>query len=131
MTAELQLLAASAFLGLVHIVLAAQASNLQRGFRYGGGPRDELVPPLIGIGGRLERAQRNFLETFPLFAAAVLIAHAAGAQSWMTVWGAHLYFWARLAYLPAYVSGVFLVRSLIWNVATIGIILLLLAPFVR
>ena len=122
---------ASAFLGLVHIILAAQASNLQRGWRWGAGARDEPAAPLAGIGGRLERAQRNFLETFPLFAAAVLIAHAAGEPSWMTVWGAHLYFWARLAYLPAYVSGVYLVRSLIWNVATVGILLILLAPFVR
>jgi len=129
MTAELQLLAASAFLGLVHIILAAQASNVQRGFRWGGGPRDEPAPPLTGIGGRLERAQRNFLETFPLFAAAVLIANAAGVHNWATSWGAHLYFWARLAYIPAYASGVFLVRSLIWNVATIGILLVLIAPF--
>jgi uncharacterized MAPEG superfamily protein len=130
MPPELQLLAASALLGLVHIILAAQASNFQRGFRWGGGPRDEPAQPLAGIGGRLERAQRNFLETFPLFAAAMLIAHAAGEQSWMTLWGAHLYFWARLAYLPAYASGIFLVRSLIWNVAAVGILLVLLAPFV-
>ncbi|HEX2257699.1 MAG TPA: MAPEG family protein [Afifellaceae bacterium] len=131
MTVELQLLAASAFLGLVHIILAAQAANLQRGFRWGGGPRDEAEAPLAGIGGRLERAQRNFLETFPLFAAAVLVAHAAGEESWMTALGAHLYFWARLAYVPAYVSGVFLVRSLIWNVATVGILLVLIAPIIR
>lgn len=129
MTNELQLLTGSAFLGFVHIILAAQAANLQRGFRYGGGPRDEPAPPLTGIAGRLERAQRNFLETFPLFAAAVLIAHATDGYSWLTIWGAHLYFWARLAYLAAYLSGVFLVRSLIWNVATLGIILVLMAPF--
>lgn len=128
MTVELQLLAASICLGLVHIVLAAQAANVQRGLRWGGGPRDEALPPLSGVGGRLERAARNFLETFPLFTAAVLIADAADSHSWMTVGGAHLYFWARLIYLPAYASGIFLVRSLIWNVATIGIILILLAP---
>ncbi|HKA73916.1 MAG TPA: MAPEG family protein, partial [Xanthobacteraceae bacterium] len=71
----------------------------------------------------------NFLETFPLFAAAVLLAHAAGKESALTWWGANLYFWARVAYLPLYASGVFLVRSLVWNIAAFGIFLLLAALF--
>ena len=79
------------------------------------------------IAGRLERALANFLETFPLFAAAILIAHAAGRHDWMTVWGAQLYFWARVLYVPLYTFGVYLVRSLAWNVATFGIILILLS----
>ena len=45
----------------------------------------------------------------------------------MTVWGAQLYFWARVVYVPLYAFGVFLVRSLVWNVATLGIILILLS----
>ena len=49
---------------------------------------------------------RNFLETFPLFAAAVLIAALAGRHSWMTEWGAVLYFVARVAYLSLYAFGV-------------------------
>jgi uncharacterized MAPEG superfamily protein len=70
---------------------------------------------------------RNFGETFPLFAAAVLITHVVGRHDWMTEWGVQLYFWGRIAYLALYAGGVFLVRSLIWNVATAGIVLLLLA----
>ena len=45
----------------------------------------------------------------------------------MTEWGAQLYFWARVLYVPLYAVGLPLVRSLVWNVATLGIILLLLA----
>ena len=45
----------------------------------------------------------------------------------MTVWGAQLYFWGRVVYVPLYASGVFLVRSLVWNVPTLGIILILLS----
>jgi uncharacterized MAPEG superfamily protein len=70
---------------------------------------------------------RNFMETFPLFAAAVLMAHVAGRHSWMTEWGAQLYFWARLVYLGLYAAGVFLVRSLVWNLAVLGMVLILLA----
>jgi uncharacterized MAPEG superfamily protein len=124
---ELTLLALSVVLGLVQIILSAQAASRQRGYRYAASTRDEPVPPLTGVAGRLERARKNFGETFPFFAAAVLMAHEAGRHSWMTVWGAHLYFWARVVYLPLYALGVPLVRSLVWNVAFAGIVLLLLA----
>ena len=129
MTIELTMLALSVGLGLAQIVLAAHFVNRQRGYRWAAGSRDEPQPPLKGVGGRLDRALRNFLETFPLFAAAILIAHASGSQSWMTAWGAQLYFWGRVAYVPLYASGIFLVRSLAWNVATIGIVLILLGLF--
>ena len=45
----------------------------------------------------------------------------------MTLWGAQLYFWTRVLYVPLYAFGVPLVRSLAWNVATFGIILILLS----
>jgi uncharacterized MAPEG superfamily protein len=127
MTIELTMLALSVGLGLVQIVLSAQSKNLARGYWWAAGPRDAPMPPLTGVAGRLERALTNFLETFPLFAAAVLIAQAVGRHDWMTVWGAQLYFWGRVAYVPVYVLGVPLLRSLIWDVATVGIMFILLA----
>ena len=127
MTFELRILALSVVLGLVQIVLASHAASLQRGYLWTAGSRDEAVPPLIGIAGRLERALRNFVETFPLFAAAVLIAHVTNTHSWMTEWGVQLYFGARVGYLALYAAGVFLLRSLVWNVATLGIAMVLLS----
>jgi uncharacterized MAPEG superfamily protein len=127
MTLELKVLALSIVLGLVQIVLASHAASLQRGYVWTASSRDEVVPQLTGVAGRLERALHNFVETFPLFAAAVLTAHVAGTQSWMTEWGVQLYFWARVAYVAFYAAGVFLVRSLVWNVATLGIILVLVS----
>ena len=122
MTTELTMLALSIVLGLVQITIAANASTRQRGADWNVGPRDEVLPPLSGTAGRLDRALSNFLETFPLFAAAVLIAALAGRHNWMTEWGAVLYFAARLAYVPLYAFGVRIVRSLAWCVATLGII---------
>jgi uncharacterized MAPEG superfamily protein len=127
MTFELRILALSVVLGLVQIVLASHAASLQRGYLWTAGSRDEAVPPLTGIAGRLERALRNFIETFPLFAAAVLIAHVTNTHSSMTEWGVQLYFGARVAYLALYAAGVFLLRSLVWNVATLGIAMVLLS----
>ena len=127
MTTELRMLALSTVLGLVQILLSSHSGNLQRGYRWAAGSRDEPAPPLKGVADRLDRALRNFLETFPLFAAAVLVAHVANRHDWMTVWGAHLYFWARVLFVLLYAFGVPLIRSLVWTVATIGIILILVA----
>jgi uncharacterized MAPEG superfamily protein len=75
----------------------------------------------------LERASRNFLETFPAFVAAVFLAHVLGREGALSEWGAGLYFLARLIYLLLYAAGVPLLRSLVWNVAFVGIALLLFA----
>jgi uncharacterized MAPEG superfamily protein len=95
MTLELKVLALSIVLGLVHIVLASHAASLQRGYVWAASSRDEAVPALTGVAGRLARALQNFAETFPLFAAGVLIAHVAATHSWMTEWGVQHYFWTR------------------------------------
>ena len=127
MTTELTLLALTVLLGFVQIVLAAHAKSGQYGYRWTMGPRDETMPPLDPVPGRLDRAFKNLIETFPFFAAAVLIAHVAGRNGALTWWGAQLYFCARIAYVPAYVAGVPLLRTLVWNVAAIGIGLILVA----
>jgi len=57
-------------------------------------------------------ALHNFIESFALFAAAVLAAHAAGRHNALTHWGVQLYFWGRVAYLPLYAYGVPKVRSM-------------------
>ena len=121
------MLALSAALGLIQVVLASHSASLQRGYVWTASARDGPVPPLTGVAGRLARALSNFGETFPLFAAAVLIAHIAGRHGWMTEWGVQLYFWGRVAFLILYAAGVFLLRSLAFSVAAIGIILVLLA----
>ncbi|HEX2729802.1 MAG TPA: MAPEG family protein [Rubrobacteraceae bacterium] len=124
MTIELRMLTFSVVLGVVQIIAASHAASLQRGYRWTASARDEEASPLRGVAGRLDRALRNFLETFALFAAVVLVAHASDTHSALTEWGARLYFWARVAYLPLYAAGVPLIRSLVWNVATAGILLI-------
>ena len=123
----MRLLTLSVVLGIVQIVAASHAASLQRGYRWTASPRDERVEPLGGVAGRLDRALRNFVETFPLFAAVVLAAHVTDTHNALTEWGARLYFWGRVAYVLLYATGVPLIRSLVWNVATIGIVLIVAA----
>ena len=127
MRIELYVLCLSVILGLVHIVLASHSASLQRGYKWTASARDEPLPPLTGVAGRRARALANFLETFPFFAALVLVVHATGSYGALSKWGALLYLSGRVAYLLQYATGVFLVRSLAWNVATGGIFLLLVS----
>jgi uncharacterized MAPEG superfamily protein len=129
MTTELCMLVWSVVLGLVQIALVATFLVGQRGLGWAASARDEIKPPLAGIGGRLDRARANFLETFPLFAAVVLIAHLLQYHDSTTVLGAQLYFWAWLAYVPVYAAGIPYLRTLIWATSVVGIVLVLTALF--
>jgi uncharacterized MAPEG superfamily protein len=125
MSTELWLLFGAIVLGFLQIFLQSHSASLQRGYRWNAGPRDEELPPVTGAGGRLERALKNFLETFAFFAAAVLMAEVRGVHNGLTFWGAVLYLGGRIAYLPLYAYGVRYVRSMAWNVAAVGILLIL------
>ena len=57
----------------------------------------------------------------------MLVAHASETHNALTEWGSRLYLWGRVAYVPLYAAGIPLVRSLVWNVATVGIMLLVVA----
>ena len=79
------------------------------------------------IGARLDRAYRNFLETFVFFAAAVLLAHALGKSTHNSALGAEIYLWARVLYVPAYAFGIPYLRTIIWVASLIGIMMVMRA----
>lgn len=124
MSTELTMLFWSAVLGLIQVGLQSLSFKAQAGNAYTVGARDAAIAP-TGLAGRFERALRNFLETFPIFAAAVLTVEITATTNAWSVAGAQLYFWARLAYVPAYASGLPWVRTFIWQIATIGIVLVM------
>ncbi|MBV8977656.1 MAG: MAPEG family protein [Alphaproteobacteria bacterium] len=114
-------------LGLVQLLLAVLASLGARGMPWALGPRDDPGAGLGNIGGRLDRAFRNFLETFGFFAAAVLLAHALDRSNAHSALGAQIYVWARLLYVPAYVIAIPFLRTLIWAASLAGIVMVLSA----
>ena len=117
MTFELAVLAASCVLCLVQIVVASHSASFQRGYRWTSSARDVEVPRLTGVAGPSERALRNFLETLPVFVAAVFLVHVLSRESVLSEWGAGLYLSARVVYLLLYAFGIPLIRSLVWNTA--------------
>lgn len=117
----------SVVLGLVLIALSAVGSVGQRGLVWAAGSRDAPGQPLAGVAGRMERGLRNFLETFPLFAVAVLLVLVLGRQDSSSALGVQLYFWSRIVYALVYAAGIAYLRTLVWAVSIAGIVLVLVA----
>jgi uncharacterized MAPEG superfamily protein len=125
MGTELSMLVWSVLLMFVQMLIAAQGATMQVGLPKLAGNRDD-VPALSGWAGRAKRAHLNMLENLVLFAALVLVAHAASKSNAMTVLGAHLFFWGRLAYAVIYVAGIPWLRTAAWAVSVVGMVLIFL-----
>ncbi|MDF0541026.1 MAPEG family protein [Sphingobium sp. H39-3-25] len=121
MPVELTILALGAVLLLVHIFAAAHVKTKQYGTDWNMGARDETLPPLNPVAGRLVRAQANFQETFPIAIVALLGVVLADRTSDWTAIGAGIWLGARIVYLPLYGFGVPKVRTLVFLVSVVGL----------
>jgi uncharacterized MAPEG superfamily protein len=125
MPAELTVLALGAILLLVHVMLAGRYRTQQYGTAWNMGARDEDMPPLNDVAGRLDRARGNFLETFPLAIVALLGVVVAGKSSELTAIAGWVWLVARIVYLPLYWAGVPKWRTLVWSIATLALLVVL------
>jgi uncharacterized MAPEG superfamily protein len=123
MSLELTYLLWSAALALVYMMAQAIAYRAQSGTTEANSTRDHEPEPNL-LTGRATRAFRNFQETYPAFIALAVVAVAAGRTGTLTHWGIMLWFWARVAYLPAYLLGLSPWRSLIWSVSMAGLVMM-------
>jgi uncharacterized MAPEG superfamily protein len=55
---------------------------------------------------RAHRAHLNLIETAMPFAVLVLLAHAVGVSTPVTIWAAAAFFWLRIAHAAGMISGV-------------------------
>ena len=124
MKPELTLLAWSVVLAIVHMAISVQALVSTKGLMAAIGNRENL-PELPGWAGRAVRANRNMAENLALFAAAVLIAAVVGKSNSMTILGAQLFFWGRIAYAVCYLGGLKWLRTISWTVSIVGVALIL------
>ena len=124
---EIQMLCWSAVLGLVQLVIITVLAIKDQGRAYNIGMRDAPPPPVSTVTGRLQRAFGNFRETFVYFAVAVLVVTLLNKTNANTALGAQIYFWARLVYIPVYAAGLAGIRTAVWTVSIIGLVMVLLA----
>jgi uncharacterized MAPEG superfamily protein len=123
MKPELALLVWSVLLTFVQMLIAVTGATLQVGLPTLAANREGLAP-CTGWAGRAARAHRNMLESLVLFAALVLVAVAAGKTNATTLLGAQLFFWARVAYAAVYLAGIPWLRTGVWFVSVIGLVLI-------
>src|SRR5271169_443299 len=123
MSIELNLLVWSVALAFAQMLVAVSGATLEVGLVTLAGNR-EPEPKPAGWAGRAMRAHRNMLESLVLFAALVLVAVITQRTNSVTAWGAQLFFWARLIYALVYVAGIPWVRTAIWGVSIIGLLMI-------
>jgi uncharacterized MAPEG superfamily protein len=121
MPVEIKILALGALLLFVHIFVAIRFKTAQYGRSWNVGARDEALPEANAMTGRTMRAQANFQETFPIAIIALLGVVLANKTSASTALGGWIWLGARVVYLPLYVAGIRLVRTLVWTVSMIGL----------
>jgi len=125
MSYELTMLACAAGLTILQLLVAIAGASLQVPMNELAGNREKPFE-LQGWAGRARRAHSNMLESLPLFAIVVLVAHAAEISNDMTVLGSQLFIYGRTAHAIVYVAGIAWLRTLAWLAATAGIVLILL-----
>ena len=125
MKPELTWLIWSVVLAFAQALVAVQGAMMQVGLPMLAGNR-EGMPEITGWAGRAARAHRNMLENLVLFAALVLVAVAAGKTDATTLLGAQIFFWARLVYAGVYLAGIPWLRTGVWAVSVVGMLLIFL-----
>ena len=125
MKPELMLLTWAVALTVVQMLVAVTGAFLQVGLPPLVGNRENF-PALTGWAGRADRAHRNMIHNLVLFAALVLTAVAANKTSDSTLMGAQIFFWARLAYAVVYLIGIAYLRTAVWLVSVIGLVIIFL-----
>lgn len=123
---EIVVLGWGVILFLIQLVIQASAAVLELGLPYAVSARDEGREVKGIFAGRMKRAFQNMAETFVVFAALALALVATSKAGGLGATGAWVWFWARVVYVPAYVVGIPFVRTLVWTVSAIGLVLMLI-----
>lgn len=109
--------------------VCAQASTVTAavGMSEAMRPRDGGNTPPTLLSGRLTRALANLLETYPAFVALALGLIVTNKASGLGVTGAQLWLAARVIYVPIYAAGIPVLRTGVWILSVVGLVMMLFA----
>lgn len=124
--AEIIVLCLSALLYFCIVLFTSRLQDRDMGHEYNLSPRD-AEPSYATDTGRMQRAMRNHLDNFVLFAAAALAVHVTDSDFWLTDLAAWVYLLARVAYVPAYYKGLAPWRSIFFLCGLVATIVMFLA----
>ena len=90
------------------------------------GSRDDIPPSDNVYEQRAVRANNNFRETAPWAIGLLILVQVTGGANGTSALGAWIYFICRCVYIPAYLSGIPYIRSLVWTASVVGLIMIAL-----
>ena len=126
---EIVMLGLGVVLLLLQLFLQSISSTLEMGGDYKAGPRD-VAKVLQGVfAGRADRAFRNLLETFPIFAALALALVVSGRNGGLGALGAEAWIVTRILYVPLYFNQIPFARSLVCFVSIFALVAMLVRLF--
>lgn len=128
MTIELTMLLYSVILLFVIIAIPAAEAIIRNGAMTQAGARDDMPEPTV-FHKRATRLQANMIENMALFVPVVLIANVADVSTGLTVFGAQLFFFARIVHTIIYLAGWPMIRPIAWLSGVIGITMIAIALF--
>jgi uncharacterized MAPEG superfamily protein len=126
MTLELKMLLWSALLAFVQNLMPFFGNLYNNGLAWALSNRDQS-PPWKPWPKRAFHARTNMLENLMVFAILVIVAALAGISTPMTVLGAQLFFYGRVAHAVCYLAGIPYARTLAWVVSVVGMGMILSA----
>jgi uncharacterized MAPEG superfamily protein len=122
---EIVMLGLGAVLLLLQMFLQSVASAVELGVGYKMGYRDDSRVVRSAIAGRADRAFRNLLETFPIFAALALALVVTGRNGGLGALGAQVWIVMRILYVPLYLIQIPFARSVVWFVSIFALVAML------
>jgi uncharacterized MAPEG superfamily protein len=126
---EIVMLAIGTVLLMLQLFLQSISSTAELGGVYKAGQRDEARVAKSVFAGRADRAFRNLLETFPLFAALALALVVTGRNGGLGALGAEVWVVSRILYVPLYFIQIPFARSLMWFVSIFALVAMLVRLF--
>jgi uncharacterized MAPEG superfamily protein len=127
--AEIVMLGLGAVLLLLQMFLQSVSSAIELGGGYKAGPRDDTRMVRSVIAGRADRAFRNLLETFPIFAALALALVITGRNGGLGAPGAQAWIVMRILYVPLYLIQIPFARSVVWFASIFALVAMLVRLF--
>ena len=119
---ELTCLELSVLLWIAHVLAQALFARAEFGDLFLFSARDAAVAPKGLAVGRATRALGNYVENFGPFLAMDLGLIATQRTGGL---GAAVWILARMAYLPVYIVGTPFLRTGLWVVSVIGLLMML------
>ncbi len=121
---ELTCLELSVALWVVHVLVQAGVGSAQLPFGYLFTSRDKPAAASGLLFGRATRALANYVENFTPFVAlalALIVTQRTGGPGAL---GATIWILARIVYIPVYLFGIVYVRTAVWAISIVGLVMM-------